>query len=35
MLPAKYKPNRSVGSGVEVICEWFLPCMGMAAILNF
>ena len=34
MVPAKYQPNRPVGSGVEVT-EWFLPYMGMAAILNF
>ena len=34
MLPAKYQPNPPGGSGKEVI-EWFLPYMGMAAILNF
>ena len=34
MLPANYQPNQPGGSGVEVI-EWFLPYMGMAAILNF
>ena len=32
MLPAKYRPNRLGDSG-EVV--WFLPYMGMAAILNF
>ena len=34
MLPAKYQPNRPVGSGEENF-EGFLPYMGMAAILNF
>ena len=34
MLLAKYQPNLPSGSGEEVF-EWFLPYMGMAAILNF
>ena len=34
MLSAKYQPNRPVGSGFKSF-EWFLPYMGMAAILNF
>ena len=35
MLPAKYQPNRPVGSGIEVIGMFFSPYIGMAAILNF
>ena len=34
MLPSKYQPNPSGGSGEEDF-EGFLPCLGMAAILNF
>ena len=34
MLPANHQPNRPGGSGVKSF-EWFLPYMGMAAILNF
>ena len=33
MLHAKYQPNWHSGSVEEVV--WFLPYMGMAAILNF
>ena len=32
MLPAKFHENRPAGSGEEDF-EWFLPYMGMAAIL--
>ena len=35
MLPAKYQPYPSSGSGEEKSFEWFLSYMGMAAILNF
>ena len=34
MLPAKYQLNGPGGSGVKSF-EWFLPYMGMVAILNF
>ena len=34
MLPAKYQPNRPKVLGKKLF-EWFLPYMGMAAILNF
>ena len=34
MLPAKYQPNLPGGFGEEIF-EWFLPYMGMAAVLNF
>ena len=34
MLPAKYQLNPLGGSGEESF-EWFLPYLGMAAILNF
>ena len=34
MLPAKYQPNPLGGSGKKSF-EWFLPYMGMTAILNF
>ena len=34
MLPSKYQSNPPGGSGEEIF-EWFLPYLGMAAILNF
>ena len=34
MLPAKYQLNPQVVLG-KMSFEWFLPYMGMAAILNF
>ena len=34
MLHAKYQPNQLSGSSEE-LSEWFLPYMGMTAILNF
>ena len=34
LFQEKYKPNRPGGFGEEVV-EWFLPYMGMKAILNF
>ena len=35
MLPAKYQPNWHSGFGEDVVWTFFLPYMGMAAILNF
>ena len=35
MLPAKYQRNRSSGPGEEVGLMFFLPSMGMMAVLNF
>ena len=35
MLHAKYQPNWHSGSGELVVGRFFIPNMGMAAILNF